>query len=702
MSKQENKRFVQYGILIISSLVIISGCSFIIYFVLTKTGEPKNLATYLTNDTTNSTISSACHDFYHFACGEWEKRNPLISQDASRTTFDAMRMKTNYYFWKIIADESYEIEDSHLQNARKFYKSCVFNRDLKTTKLTYQLLIRDLFGGWKLIPSISTDTEVTDLTDLFLSILSHTGSSHLFSLNIEEKIFAINISPGRIVFDSGSEWTSIDEFEVIYNKIAFAMGVPYSKQSEIKDAFLMMIDLSNKIPIPKGIHLSELNGIISIEELQLICPQINWDYLFEKLLQETGYEKYNQLSIIIEKRYQLKYRCEKYGDIMKRGDKGTLRTMIIMEFLVQQVLHALTFYTNGTDSNSNSSSQPHFDELCISQLQNAFPWTLERHYIRSHVNETHKTEVINMFNEIKVTVIDLLSKIDWLNEKDKAFMQDKISKLSIFALYSDQKTSQEKENLSTVFQYPMRVDNYYLNEFYIRKAKYIDTLKTRLFNYNPSPLESPIFINRAYYNGRENRIYVNAGIFQFPFYNENGSLASKYGALGWAISHEIMHAIGIKGVLVDASGTRLSGLSGLILSAEIETKTSCFSNQYRFYKFTNYKALQTDTREEILADIDGLKASYYTYRRLYDKYSNSVKQDSNISLISDQLFFLSFAQSMCGHHHGINLLIHSVIIPHVMERYRVIGALVNSKEFAHAYGCPVGSPMNPETKCAVR
>ncbi|CAH8498176.1 unnamed protein product [Schistosoma intercalatum] len=186
--------------------------------------------------------------------------------------------------------------------------------------------------------------------------------------------------------------------------------------------------------------------------------------------------------------------------------------------------------------------------------------------------------------------------------------------------------------------------------------------------YSKSPLELPIFTTRAYYNINANRVYVNAGVLQPPLYYENGSLASKFGALGWIISHEIMHGIGIQGVLFDSAGTSLTGLTGLMLSSVIETKTSCISDQYRLYEFTDYKALQTDTRDEILADIGGLKASYY---------------------------------SLCGHHSGTSLLIHSVVVPHVMERYRVFGALVNSKEFAHAYGCPVGSPMNPDTKCDI-
>ncbi|CAH8494526.1 unnamed protein product [Schistosoma mattheei] len=188
-----------------------------------------------------------------------------------------------------------------------------------------------------------------------------------------------------------------------------------------------------EISITQGLHVSEFNEIISMKELKSICPQINWSYLLKELLKQTGYEKSKQPSIIVEGRYQLKHRCELYGDVMK-------------------------------------------------------------------------------------------------TEKDKR-----------------------------------------------------------------SPLELPIFTTRAYYNMNANRVYMNAGVLQPPLYYENGSLASKFGALGWIISHEIMHGIGIQGVLFDSAGTSLTGLAGLMLSSVIETKASCISDQYRLYEFTDYKINSENT-----------------------------------------------------------------------------------------------------------
>lgn len=38
---------------------------------------------------------------------------------------------------------------------------------------------------------------------------------------------------------------------------------------------------------------------------------------------------------------------------------------------------------------------------------------------------------------------------------------------------------------------------------------------------------------------------------------------------------------------------------------------------------------------------------------------------------------------------------------HSTARLRVIGPVSNSEDFAKAFNCPVGSPMNPENKCNI-
>ncbi|CAH8530482.1 unnamed protein product [Schistosoma rodhaini] len=660
------------------------------------------------NNTNNSHVSKHCINFYETACGEWEKNNPFPDEDSSSTTFRKMEMNVDNYFWKIIANDSYHKEDWRLQTARAFYKSCVNSRNSNTARDGRHHLIDMYFGGWELIPSLSTNINNTNkqkqnnmsngFTNLFLPLLRQTGRSPLFSINIAEDIFAVIISPGQFAFHPDLPKTTMNESEEDYYRLAFETGVLQSNKTQLTEAFQTMIRLGKR-SIPKTPNVRELT---TRNELHSTCPEIDWSHVLEKVLQQTGYVRYQKLPIIIERQSELRQRCSEYRALLKEKDgESILRTIAIMDFLREQQKNTLNVHTIGMDYNLNSSSQPHFDEQCITRLKDGFPWTLERHYIRSHVNETHKTEVINMFNEIKVTIINSIPKIKWLNDEGRKLMKQKVSNMDVFALYSNQNASEVKEIFSTVSQYPIREDNYYKNEFYIRRAKYVDTLKTRLNKYNPSPIGTPEFRVAAHYRNDENRIYLYSGILQPPFYYENGSLASKYGALGWIISHEIMHAIGIEGVLLDKNNNRRTSFDALLSSKLIQSKAICLSYQYSFYDFTSLKAFQVSTQEEILADNNGLKASYYTYRRLLNKFSNNVSQDHHQSLTSDRLFFLSFAQSLCGHHGQTMLLLTSVAQPHVLEKFRVTGVLVNNNRFARAYGCPVGSPMNPEVECDV-
>lgn len=65
----------------------------------------------------------------------------------------------------------------------------------------------------------------------------------------------------------------------------------------------------------------------------------------------------------------------------------------------------------------------------------------------------------------------------------------------------------------------------------------------------------------------------------------------------------------------------------------------------------------------------------------------------------EQLFFLSYANMWCGKQTPQSLKQQILNGPHSPERFRVLGTLSNSFDFAKHYQCPKGSFMNRPRKC---
>ncbi|KAE9411763.1 hypothetical protein Angca_007938, partial [Angiostrongylus cantonensis] len=55
----------------------------------------------------------------------------------------------------------------------------------------------------------------------------------------------------------------------------------------------------------------------------------------------------------------------------------------------------------------------------------------------------------------------------------------------------------------------------------------------------------------------------------------------------------------------------------------------------------------------------------------------------------------------CGHSTTDSLISLILTDPHAPEKYRVNRVLANQPEFAAAFNCAVGTPMNPTKRCAV-
>lgn len=65
----------------------------------------------------------------------------------------------------------------------------------------------------------------------------------------------------------------------------------------------------------------------------------------------------------------------------------------------------------------------------------------------------------------------------------------------------------------------------------------------------------------------------------------------------------------------------------------------------------------------------------------------------------DKLFFLSYANLWCGHETPQRLEDQILTDPHSPSKYRVLGPLANNEQFATAFSCRAGTPMNRVNDC---
>uniref|UniRef100_A0A182UDR1 Peptidase M13 C-terminal domain-containing protein n=1 Tax=Anopheles melas TaxID=34690 RepID=A0A182UDR1_9DIPT len=210
----------------------------------------------------------------------------------------------------------------------------------------------------------------------------------------------------------------------------------------------------------------------------------------------------------------------------------------------------------------------------------------------------------------------------------------------------------------------------------------------------------PAVVN-AFYNPNKNDIVFPAGILQPLFYSQNFPKSLNYGGIGVVIGHEITHGFDDKGRQFDKDGNMMQWWNNATIKTFRE-RAQCIIDQYSRYKIDEV-GLYMDgrmTQGENIADNGGLKQSYRAYRKWVSQHG-SEPDLPGLNMTHDQLFFLNYAQIWCGSMRPEDALTKIRSSVHSPGIIRVIGPLSNSRDFAEAYRCPLGSPMNPVSKCSV-
>nr|CAH8820353.1 unnamed protein product [Trichobilharzia regenti] len=630
------------------------------------------------NLTNASSPTDPCNDFYQYACSDWENNHTIPKGELGITRKSEIQNYVRRDIWKIIANGSYSTNDTRLNTVRKFYKSCVEygNISLQETRRQTTRLIERLFGGWDLLSSSSQNLSETstpqqgvddfNLDDIYFPILSITKGCPLFSIDINGgtqtiHVYAENIAPK-------------------YYENAYKLGVSPTEESKLQAAFESHTRLCHNLYVARKSDKTAYYKQVKMRELNTICPLMNWKKLFERLFRQIGFKNYKTFKISIADTTALKYHCALHEiELSTPTGKSTIKNMAIMDFMTYHV-NTIGLEVNSSESaNSEMDSglSPKFSVFCIEQLKETFPWTLERHYVAQYFKESQRNEVFNMVDEIKKTVNDSFEKLTWLNDGMKRFVIDKL-------------------------QYPIDENTYIMNEYYARRAKVLDDYRKEVFGLGEKlNAQRATYIPSASYWPTENRININGALLNLPINRDNQTISEKYGGLGWHIAHEILHAVDTSCILIDENGNdRPPNIARNEFLALLK-QTECLRKQYTNYDYTSEKSGTIPVLDEILSDNGGLRIAYQTFQRLTRNLTNDAGENTNSSSTSEKSFFYNFAQTFCEKYTAEGITEDMSNSDHVLGHYRVVGALSNSENFARAYNCPVGSPMNPSEKCHV-
>lgn len=176
-----------------------------------------------------------------------------------------------------------------------------------------------------------------------------------------------------------------------------------------------------------------------------------------------------------------------------------------------------------------------------------------------------------------------------------------------------------------------------------------------------------------------------------------------FGGIGVVIGHEITHGFDDRGRLYDKLGN-IRQWWDLGTIKRFEEKAQCIEDQYSSYKLEqiDMKVSGKRTKGENIADNGGLKQAYMAYQKWVAEKGPEPPLPG-LGLSHPQLFFLNYAQIWCGSMNDKEAVRKLKTAVHSPGPVRVKGPLSNSPDFALAYSCPEGSPMNPpkEEKCRV-
>ena len=632
-----------------------------------------------------------CTDFYKFACGGWQRSNPIPADQAAWSVYAKLGNDNQQFLWGILKEDAAAQNRTPVQQkVGDYFAACMDTATIDAT------------GAKPLAPQLARIDALKTRPELIsaLATLGHTAIGSFFFNSgtdqdaIDSSLVIVALGAGGLALPDRDYYLNPDarsvtirqQYVAYIQQLLTLAGEPAARatadaatilriETALAKASLSRVDLRDP---HKTYHPMTMSG------LSTLAPAIDWPVYF-KTQGVTVTGKLNVGQPDFMKAVQTELTTEPVDD---------LRT-----YLRFHLLDAASPFL------AHPFAQAHFD--FFGHTLRGIPAMLPRWKTCTRGADQYLGEALGQEFVRRTFSADMKASTQRMTEQVETAMRGEIEALPWMTPPTKQEALRKLSAIRNKIGYPNTWRDY--SALTITPNAYFDNvLRASLFEDQRQwhKLGKPVDLNEwgmtpptvnAYFNPQMNDINFPAGVLQPPLYDTKLDDAPNYGNTGATIGHELTHAFDDEGRQFDDKGNLRDWWTPADAKG-FEDRINCVRDQYASYVIVDDIHINSKlTSGEDVADLGGTLLAYIAWQK--QTAAENLKPIDGFT--PDQRFFIGMAQWACENERPENLRVSAITNPHSPGFARINGVVSNLPQFERAFSCKAGQPMVHTPTCKV-
>ncbi|KAJ6219155.1 hypothetical protein RDWZM_004967 [Blomia tropicalis] len=605
----------------------------------------------------------ACDNFYQLTCDNWMRSNQLaevqghysVREQVQDEIYDELRR----YLDQVLPTASQT--DPHFK-AKQFYESCMDLGEVDLLSFNYFKHEIQNAGGWNLLGSWGGSWQHGTAIERLLVIFGvepflkiEVGADDLDTqLPYIIKIYPSGLGlPKNYYFDPHYKKVTEAYKQYMSEAVKIFGGTKLDSSQFAENTFNYEKRIAEVTP-DKTEYQNPSNVFkrrFSIRELKLIAPSIKWSDILQGYFAKARLNDNTRVLLAFESYFR------NVSNIISTTDMRGINDYLIWKMIdayapylskefriihrnFQQSLYGMPV--------SNSLNDEYRWRFCIKTVAKFMGYAMSSIYVNNQISKISNVTVSSksdIINPIRETILKNANLFSWSGSEDaQRLVNMKLKQMEIFVEDGNVARRKKPDYSWPVFPHEVRI----------------------------------------HYDYASNKLYVPSGMLRIPFFNPNEPYSTQFGALGFMVSSHMLKAFDLAGLHYGLPDGRLSSnRTPVAQSQTFNTALRCLRSDLSMLPL---KA--NDTLSQTYIDVGALKIAWLTYQELVArKGGKPTNMLPSLPFSSDQLFYISFGQTMCGNFRPATLEYGSETSNQLPNSMRVNTLLHHSDLFKNAFKC---------------